>query len=157
VDNGTPRWHQPKVTEQLLYFIAMQRMVGMKGIKGGGTTPWVIMALPKMNGSWGWGTKPRVIVLLLHSDYFFWVASKMTFEILKFRLHYRRVPFFPIMPCSLVPISTKVFVNGVWVGIHREPQTLIQTLRHLRRQVDVNNEVGALGAKILLEGDLSCL
>ena len=28
-----------------------------------------------------------------------------------------------------------------WVGIHREPQTLVRTLRHLRRQVDVNTEV----------------
>jgi DNA-directed RNA polymerase II subunit RPB2 len=37
--------------------------------------------------------------------------------------------------------ATKVFVNGMWVGIHREPQTLVRTLRALRRKVDVNTEV----------------
>lgn len=37
----------------------------------------------------------------------------------------------------------QVFVNGVWVGIHREPQTLVRTLRQLRRKVDVNTEVRA--------------
>lgn len=39
--------------------------------------------------------------------------------------------------------ATKVFVNGMWVGIHREPQTLVRTLRALRRKVDVNTEVRA--------------
>ena len=45
------------------------------------------------------------------------------------------------LTCSVIPNSTKIFVNGVWVGIHREPQTLVRTLRHLRRQMDVNTEV----------------
>jgi len=43
------------------------------------------------------------------------------------------------------PQSTKIFVNGVWIGIHREPQTLVRTLRHLRRRVDINTEVRAAG------------
>lgn len=38
----------------------------------------------------------------------------------------------------------QVFVNGIWVGVHREPMQLVGTLRELRRQVAVNSEVGAL-------------
>ncbi|KAK9918353.1 hypothetical protein WJX75_003429 [Coccomyxa subellipsoidea] len=38
--------------------------------------------------------------------------------------------------------TTKVFVNGVWVGIHRNPTMLVQTLRQMRRQVDISTEVG---------------
>ena len=33
--------------------------------------------------------------------------------------------------------STKIFVNGNWVGIHREPEHLMTTLRRLRRQMDI--------------------
>lgn len=40
--------------------------------------------------------------------------------------------------------ATKVFVNGVWVGVHREPQQLVATLRALRRQLDINAEVRLL-------------
>ncbi|WIA14943.1 hypothetical protein OEZ86_003599 [Tetradesmus obliquus] len=46
--------------------------------------------------------------------------------------------------CSIIPSSTKVFLNGVWVGIHRNPIELVRTLRSLRRQVDVNTEVGVI-------------
>jgi len=35
-------------------------------------------------------------------------------------------------------------VNGVWVGVHREPQQLVSTLRALRRQLDINTEVGGV-------------
>lgn len=45
---------------------------------------------------------------------------------------------------SVIPKATKIFVNGVWVGIHREPQTLVDTLRAMRRQVDVSTEVGVV-------------
>lgn len=31
--------------------------------------------------------------------------------------------------------ATKIFVNGVWTGIHRKPQELVATLRQMRRQV----------------------
>lgn len=30
----------------------------------------------------------------------------------------------------------------MWVGVHREPQQLVSTLRALRRQLDINTEVG---------------
>ena len=33
--------------------------------------------------------------------------------------------------------ATKIFVNGCWVGIHRDPEQLILTLRRLRRQMDI--------------------
>ena len=36
---------------------------------------------------------------------------------------------------SVIPQATKIFVNGVWVGIHRDPQMLVKTLRQMRRQV----------------------
>ena len=45
--------------------------------------------------------------------------------------------------CVLVFQTTKVFVNGVWVGIHRNPTMLVQTLRQMRRQVDISTEVSA--------------
>ncbi len=39
------------------------------------------------------------------------------------------------------PQTTKVFVNGVWVGIHRDPSMLVNTLRRMRRQIDISTEV----------------
>uniref|UniRef100_A0A6G1S8W5 DNA-directed RNA polymerase subunit beta n=1 Tax=Aceria tosichella TaxID=561515 RepID=A0A6G1S8W5_9ACAR len=38
---------------------------------------------------------------------------------------------------SAIADATKIFVNGCWVGIHREPELLISTLKKLRRQMDV--------------------
>ena len=35
--------------------------------------------------------------------------------------------------------ATKIFVNGCWVGIHRDPELLMSTLRKLRRQMDIIN------------------
>eukprot|EP00898_Chlorokybus_atmophyticus_P001664 jgi/Chlat1/2499/Chrsp175S02370 len=45
---------------------------------------------------------------------------------------------------SVIPNATKIFVNGCWVGIHRDPDLLVRTLRQLRRQTDVNTEVGVV-------------
>ncbi|KAL8468811.1 hypothetical protein ACS0TY_031855 [Phlomoides rotata] len=45
---------------------------------------------------------------------------------------------------SVIPTATKIFVNGNWIGIHRDPELLVRTLRQLRRQVDVNTEVGII-------------
>ena len=45
--------------------------------------------------------------------------------------------------CLMVRQATKVFVNGVWVGIHRQPAVLVNTLRKMRRQVDISTEVSA--------------
>lgn len=38
---------------------------------------------------------------------------------------------------SAISNATKIFVNGCWVGIHREPEHLMSTLRRLRRQMDI--------------------
>ena len=38
---------------------------------------------------------------------------------------------------SAIQNSTKIFVNGSWVGIHRDPEQLMSTLRKLRRQMDI--------------------
>ncbi|KAG9447823.1 hypothetical protein H6P81_013951 [Aristolochia fimbriata] len=45
---------------------------------------------------------------------------------------------------AVIPHATKVFLNGCWVGIHRNPELLVKTLRQLRRRVDVNTEVGVV-------------
>ena len=34
--------------------------------------------------------------------------------------------------------ATKIFVNGNWVGVHRDPEHLVRTLRRLRRCEDMN-------------------
>ena len=39
--------------------------------------------------------------------------------------------------CLLSCSATKIFVNGCWVGIHREPELLMTTLQRLRRQMDI--------------------
>jgi len=42
------------------------------------------------------------------------------------------------MSCHCVVVSaTKIFVNGCWVGIHRDPEQLMSTLKKLRRQMDI--------------------
>nr|POE66239.1 dna-directed rna polymerase ii subunit rpb2 [Quercus suber] len=38
-------------------------------------------------------------------------------------------------------IATKVFLNGTWVGVHLEPQKLIEALRSLRRKGTIGFEV----------------
>lgn len=43
-----------------------------------------------------------------------------------------------------IPHATKVFLNGVWVGVHRFPDDLVKNLRALRRSVDVNPEVSVV-------------
>lgn len=42
---------------------------------------------------------------------------------------------------SVVNEATKIFVNGVWVGVHRDAEHLATTLRRLRRCCDVSPEV----------------
>jgi len=37
--------------------------------------------------------------------------------------------------------TTKIFVNGTWVGIHRQPQSLADTLKKLRRTGDIVAEL----------------
>jgi DNA-directed RNA polymerase II subunit RPB2 len=42
---------------------------------------------------------------------------------------------------SVVPQSTKIFLNGTWVGVHRDPEHLVRTLKRLRRSRDISDEV----------------
>ncbi|KAL3690175.1 hypothetical protein R1sor_016484 [Riccia sorocarpa] len=63
--------------------------------------------------------------------------------ILEFLEEWSTENFEEISP-AVIPQSTKIFVNGCWVGIHRDPELLVRTLRQLRRQVDVNPEVGVV-------------
>lgn len=56
---------------------------------------------------------------------------------------------------SLLPIfsATKIFVNGCWVGIHKDPEQLMNTLRKLRRQMDIIvSEVRRMMWKVRLSG-----
>lgn len=39
------------------------------------------------------------------------------------------------------PNATKIFVNGVWVGVHRDPAHLVPTVLHLRRHGNISHEV----------------
>lgn len=39
---------------------------------------------------------------------------------------------------------TKVFINGVWMGVHRDPAALVKTLKRLRRNEDINPEVSVV-------------
>jgi DNA-directed RNA polymerase II subunit RPB2 len=41
-----------------------------------------------------------------------------------------------IAPSSIAN-TTKIFVNGSWVGIHHNPEQLMDTLLKLRRQMDI--------------------
>ncbi|KAK7204251.1 hypothetical protein BZA70DRAFT_280340 [Myxozyma melibiosi] len=41
----------------------------------------------------------------------------------------------------LNPNATRVFVNGVWIGTHREPAQLAETIRSLRRHANISSEV----------------
>lgn len=61
--------------------------------------------------------------------------------LLEFLDEWNLEPLEEVAPC-VIPGATKVFVNGVWVGVHREPASLVDTLRAMRRQVDLNTEVG---------------
>lgn len=42
------------------------------------------------------------------------------------------------------PNATRVFVNGVWIGVHRDPATLVDTMRALRRKGDISPEVSII-------------
>jgi len=48
------------------------------------------------------------------------------------------------IPLSAIQSATKIFVNGNWVGIHTQADTLVVTLRTLRRALDVSAEVAVV-------------
>lgn len=43
--------------------------------------------------------------------------------------------------CRAIAKTTKVFVNGNWVGVHNDPNDLVNTLISLRRRCDIHPEV----------------
>lgn len=45
---------------------------------------------------------------------------------------------------TAIPNSTKIFVNGAWVGITKQPLELVETMRELRRQVTLPVEVSVV-------------
>ncbi|KAL6781338.1 RPB2 [Auxenochlorella protothecoides x Auxenochlorella symbiontica] len=45
---------------------------------------------------------------------------------------------------GVVARATKILVNGVWVGVHRDPGDLVARLRAMRRHVDIETEVGVV-------------
>lgn len=42
---------------------------------------------------------------------------------------------------SSIHTGTKVFINGAWVGVHRNPHFLVSTLKKLRRRMEISTEV----------------
>ena len=52
---------------------------------------------------------------------------------LNFHVKMKLLKMFLILTFS----ATKIFVNGCWVGIHRDPEQLMSTLRKLRREMDI--------------------
>ncbi|KAL4743021.1 hypothetical protein BDV11DRAFT_216204 [Aspergillus similis] len=45
---------------------------------------------------------------------------------------------------QVTPNATKVFVNGVWVGVHRQPSHLVETMQALRRRNMISHEVSLI-------------
>ncbi|KAJ3223345.1 DNA-dependent RNA polymerase II [Clydaea vesicula] len=45
---------------------------------------------------------------------------------------------------SEIKSSTKIFLNGVWLGVTSEPMNLVETLRASRRSVDISPEVSVI-------------
>ncbi|KAH9624453.1 hypothetical protein KSS87_008143 [Heliosperma pusillum] len=70
-------------------------------------------------------------------------VGSAAYPILEFLEEWSTENFEEISP-AVIPQATKIFVNGGWVGIHRDPDLLVKTLRELRRRVDVNTEVGVV-------------
>lgn len=63
--------------------------------------------------------------------------------VLEFLDEWATEPLEEVAP-SVVAQATKVFVNGSWVGVHRDPGELVAALRAMRRQDDVSTEVGVV-------------
>lgn len=61
-------------------------------------------------------------------------VGSAAYPILEFLEEWSTENFEEISP-AVIPQATKIFVNGCWVGIHRDPELLVKTLRQLRRRV----------------------
>eukprot|EP01006_Ploeotia_vitrea_P039430 TRINITY_DN66349_c5_g7_i1.p1 TRINITY_DN66349_c5_g7~~TRINITY_DN66349_c5_g7_i1.p1 ORF type:complete len:1224 (+),score=711.11 TRINITY_DN66349_c5_g7_i1:173-3844(+) len=57
---------------------------------------------------------------------------------------------------SEIPDTTKIIVNGVWVGVHREPSHLVNELRTMRRRVQMPMELSIVWDPRLKEVLLFC-
>jgi DNA-directed RNA polymerase II subunit RPB2 len=61
------------------------------------------------------------------------------------------------VPADVIPTATKVFVNGMWIGVHRNAEQLVSCLRSLRRSVSLPAEVSivwdTLEKELRLHGD----
>ncbi|KAF9612408.1 hypothetical protein IFM89_039441 [Coptis chinensis] len=68
-------------------------------------------------------------------------VGSSTDSILEFLEDWSIENFVDISPAVILK-ATKIFVNGCWVGIHRSPEDLVKDLRQLRREGDVNSELG---------------
>ncbi|KAK4347150.1 hypothetical protein RND71_033489 [Anisodus tanguticus] len=77
-------------------------------------------------------------------------VGSAAYPILEFLEEWGTENFEEISP-AVIPQATKIFVNGTWVGIHRNSDMLVRTLRRLRRRVDVNTEVGVVRDILLKE------
>ena len=53
------------------------------------------------------------------------------------------VEYLEELVCSDIadPKTTKIFVNGNWLGVHRDADALVKSLRKLRRRLDIDFEV----------------
>ncbi|KAL9669592.1 hypothetical protein QQ045_007139 [Rhodiola kirilowii] len=79
-------------------------------------------------------------------------VGSAAYPILEFLNEFGTENFEEISPAVItLPRTTKIFVNGCWVGIHREPKALVETLKRLRRRVDLNTEVGVVHDSSLQE------
>ncbi|KAF9683571.1 hypothetical protein SADUNF_Sadunf04G0027600 [Salix dunnii] len=61
-------------------------------------------------------------------------VGSAAYPILEFLEEWGTENFEEISP-AVIPQATKIFVNGCWVGIHRDPDMLVKTLRRLRRRI----------------------
>lgn len=43
--------------------------------------------------------------------------------------------------CEDIARTTKIFVNGSWIGVHKDPDELVKTLRNQRRSLEIDCEV----------------
>jgi DNA-directed RNA polymerase II subunit RPB2 len=46
--------------------------------------------------------------------------------------------------CEDIARTTKIFVNGNWVGVHKDPEELVRTLRQQRRNLEIDSEVSII-------------
>jgi DNA-directed RNA polymerase II subunit RPB2 len=60
--------------------------------------------------------------------------------------------------CKAIAKTTKVFVNGSWVGVHNDPDDLVKNLVSLRRRCDIDAEVAIVndikGREVRIHTDL---